>query len=40
MPTNLLVVERDDFLEAVVGHRRTLAAASDVASGFMSDERG
>ena len=37
--TDFLVVERDDFLEVVVGHRRTLAAASDVATAFMSDER-
>jgi MFS family permease len=39
-PTDVLVVERDDFLEAVTGHPRTLAAASDVAAGFMSGERG
>ena len=39
VPTNLLVVERDDFLEAVTGHPKTLAAATDVAVGFMPDER-
>lgn len=39
MPSTLLVVEREDFLGAVTGHPRTLAAATDVAAGFMPDER-
>ena len=40
MPTDLLVVERADFLEAVIGHSGTLAAASDVATGYLSDGSG
>jgi hypothetical protein len=40
MPSALLVVEREDFLGAVTGHPRTLAAATDVAAGFMPDEGG
>ena len=38
-PTDLLVVERDDFLEAVTGHPRSLAAATEVAARFLPDER-
>lgn len=39
MPSDLLVVERDDFLEAVTGHARTHAAAADVVADLMPDER-
>ncbi len=39
VPSDLLMVERDDFLEAVTGHPRTFVAAADVASGLMPDER-
>lgn len=34
MPVELIVVERDDFLGALTGHPRTMAAAHDVASRF------
>ena len=36
-PAELLVVERDDFLGALTGHPRTMAAAHDVASGFIAE---
>jgi hypothetical protein len=35
-PAALLVVERDDFLGAITGHPRTMAAAHDVASRFLT----
>ena len=36
-PVELLVVERAEFLGALSGHPRTMAAASNAASGFMAD---